>query len=235
MRAVGTKEVTTSRFIRYDHMLLGKPIYDIDYLINDIFKERYPLSQGAIRASQTRMVIPLYNYVSKNLEIRTSTDPGFIDHIWDYLHLAMIIHNEHIMRGTPFEPYVDGALDPFALYRLSFLPGDTRVIVIWNEPKFDMHAIKFFGQKLFMFFQARDFPEEVKRMLRTRKKLIEDGVVIYNEFCKRRNPVVIKPNAIFFAGMDVVSRNKAHISGLFEEGRQKTRAAIENGSLKDFL
>ena len=235
MRAIWTKEVTTDRFIRYDNMLLGKPIYDIDFLINTIFKKKRPLSLNAMRASRTRMVVPLYNYVVKRLESRTSVDPEFIDHMWEYLHLAMIIHDQHILRGTPFEPYVDGALDPFALYKLPIIPKGARVVVIWNEPKFNMHTIKYLGQKLFVLFQARNFPAEVRRMLKTRKKLIEEGVAIYNGFCKLYSPVVIKPNSIFFAGMDVVSRGEAHLSGLLEEGRQKACAAIDSGILKDFL
>lgn len=235
MRTIWTEKVGNNRFIRFDNLFLGKPIYDIDYLIENIFRDACPLSTSALANSPTRVVLPLYNYQKKTLEIRTSHDDDFAEHVWSYLRLAMIIHDRHILWGTPFEPYVDGALDPFALYKTKFLPEDARVLVIWNEQKFNMHTIKYIGQKLFLALQARHFPAEVKRMVRTRRALIDEGITVYNEFCTRMDPVVIKANDVFLAGLDVVSRNNTYLTRLFEEGREKARVAFDTGVLKDFL
>ncbi len=236
MRTIWLQEVGNSRFIRYDNLLLGRPIYDIDYLIHDVFQKKYPLSVESLSTSRSRLVVPLYNYISQRVELRTSKDEGFSSSVWSLIHVAMTVHGRHILWGTPYEQYVDGAIDPFALYKADFLPEGTRVLSVWNEAKFDMHVVKSLGQKLFLLLQSRNFPDEIKQILRARPHLIEGGMHTYQDFCTRMRPVVIKPDAFsLIDGIDVLSRSNEHLAQLFEHGRAKTRTAYEAGTLQDFV
>lgn len=236
IRKVWTESVGSSRFIRYDNLLFGKPIFDIEYLIGEILKKKYPLSLESLSGSKTKVVVPLYNYETSALEVRTSEDQDFLENIYTYFHLAMIVHEKHILRGTPFEKYVDGALDPFVLFKVPFLKPGTRVIVIWNLSKFDMHAIKYLGQKIFTLFQSRNFPDQVKRVLQHRRELVHGGARVYGTFCKLWDPVVIKPAGRDLAEIfDVISRDNKSLGKLFEHGREKASAALDSGVLKDFL
>lgn len=227
MRKIWLEEVGNKRLIRLGNLLSGKPIYDIEYLIEEVFKKKYPLDVQRLAESPTRFILPLYNYQERRLELRSNTDAGFAEDAWSLLHMAMIIHDSHILWGTRFEPYVDGALDPFALYKLDYIPENSRIIVIWNEPKFDMHLIKRLGQRIFIALQTRTFPAEVQRMLQARHQLIIDGMKIYAAFCEKRRPAVIKPDPLsLLDGLDVLSRNNTHLAKLFGHGRAKARQIL---------
>lgn len=236
MRDVWINEIGTKRVLRYDHLFRGKPIYDIEHLIRNVFKKNYPIDIETLEASRTRLVFPLYNYIEDRIEIKTSKDADFRQHVWDFMHLAMVLHPDQLLRGTKFEKYIDGAIDPFALYREPIVAPDTRIISIWNEHEFGMHLAKRIGQVIFVLLQMRGAPAGVKRMLKTRDRLIADGMQVYEEFCRRRNPLVIKPDRLsMLDGVDAISRNSNHLERLFEHGRQKAREAFESGAMDRYL
>lgn len=234
MRRIWLEEVGTSRFVHLGNLFLGKPIYDIDYLIDEIFRKKYLLAVDAVVESPTRLIVPLFNYHSGVTELHSNHDDNFRDMVWALLHISMTLHDKHILWGTKFEQYVDAGIDPFVLYKLDYLPENTRVISIWNEPKFDMHKIKFLGQKLFLLLQSRNFPPKVKEMLRTRSELISNGMRVYNDYRARVRPIEVKPdNFSFLDGLDVLSRDNKHLSKLFEHGRIKARAALSSEIFKN--
>lgn len=235
MHKIWTDDLDTSRFIRYDHIFTGKPIFDTSYLLSDIMRKKRPLSIEALMKSKTQLVFPLYDYVSRRLELRTSRDADFAHNAWSYFHLAVVVHDTDILWGTPFERYIDGAIDPFAMYKLKYLPENARVVIVWNEPRFDMHAVKYLGQKIFLALQGRHFPEEVKRMLRTRAELLREGLCLYEAFCARYNPLILKPEANVFDGFNVVARSGSRLGNLFEQGRARASKMFDEGQFADFV
>lgn len=216
--------------ISITNLILGKPLYDINHLLNETMRKRYPLSVEKIAASPTELFIPLFNYRDGRTELRSNRDPDFLEHAWSLLHISLVVHADHILRGTQFEQYVDGALDPFALFREVPLPENARVLVIWNESDFGLHWMKRLGYQIFMYFQAHGAPKELMHLLEKREDMLRNGLELYDEFCARRDPVVIIPDRrSAFEGFDVLRGGRAHISRLFEHGREKGRAALASG------
>jgi predicted patatin/cPLA2 family phospholipase len=57
----------------------GRPIYDVDYLIDTVFHERFPLDIDAIHRSTMLALFPIFNLSSKNIEFfcnRSADDVG---------------------------------------------------------------------------------------------------------------------------------------------------------------
>ncbi len=231
IREVLMNEIANSKFLRYDNLILGRPVYDIEYLIAEVLKKKYPLSLDALKNSPTRFAIPLYNYKLKGSELRLSSESEILEKIWEYIHLAIIVHDKHILRGTHLESYVDGAIDPFVLYKMEsmFIPENARIVALWNEADFGMHMVKYLGQKVFLALQGRNFPHEVTRMLRERTDLIKEGMQVYEDFCKRHTPLIIQPEASIFDGLDVISRSPRHLRALFQSGVKKAQQVLDSG------
>ena len=59
MREVCTKGI--ENLISITNLLLGKPVYDIRYLLDKVMRKQYPLSIDALTRSETRLVIPIFN------------------------------------------------------------------------------------------------------------------------------------------------------------------------------
>src|SRR3989344_1544816 len=228
MRAVWTKDLR-GNFVNVFNLLFGKPIFNIQHVLHEVLRKRNPLSVESLARSETRLVIPLYNYQKGGTELRTSKDDNFLEQVWSLLHVSLIVHPDHILYGTSFEQYVDGALDPFALYKEDFFPDNARVLVIWNESKFGMHPLKYIGQKLFIWLQLRGAPEGMVRALYKRDTMISEGVKAYEEFCIRRKPIVVQPNSSSLSELfTLLSNGGPALEGLFEHGRSKGRAVAED-------
>lgn len=216
--------------INVTNLIFGKPLYDIHHLLNEAMRKRYPLSVEKIASSSTELFIPLYNYREGRTELRSSRDPDFLENVWSLLHVSLVVHADHILWGTRFEQYVDGALDPFALFREVPFPANARILIIWNESDFGFHWMKRLGHYIFMYFQAYGAPKELLHVLEKRENMLRDGLKLYDEFCARRDPTIIIPDRrSAFEGFDVLRGGRAHISRLFEHGREKGRAALALG------
>jgi hypothetical protein len=160
--------------------------------------------------------------------MRDSKDPDIVSDMWHLLRISMILHDRQILWGTQYEQYVDGELDPLGLFKLPIARANEHVIVVWNEPSMDMSFMRFAGQKLFLLLQARGFPREVKRMLHSRAMLLRQEKPLYEDFCRRYRPIVIKPDShSFLDGLDVIRRNNDHLKSLFEQGRAKARGVMD--------
>lgn len=228
MRAVWTTGLR-GNFINIFNLFFGKPIFDIHHVLREVLRKSNPLSVESLAGSDTRLVIPLYNYKEGKTELRTNKDENFLEHVWSLLHVSLIVHPDHILYGTPLEQYVDGALDPFALYKEDFFPDNARVLVIWNESRFGMHPLKYIGQKLFIWLQLRNAPEGMVRALHKRENIIFEGHKAYDKFCARYKPMVVQPNSSSLREMfTLLSSSGRTLSGLFEHGRSKGREVVEN-------
>lgn len=234
MRAVYTGGIGKD-LISLTNILLGKPVYDIHHLLHNVMRIQHPLSIDAIAESKTRLVIPLYNYHEGRARLFSNHDESFRDDAWSLLHVSLIVHADHILYGTKFEHYVDGALDPFVSFKESIVPENARVIVIWNESDFGMHFIKYLGHKIFAPLQLRTAPHAVRKIFKEREGILEAGQKAYKDFCARWQPHVIIPESrSLLEGFDILRNDRAHLARLFEHGREKARTTLQSGVLRDW-
>src|SRR3989338_9863142 len=200
IRNIWVNEVGTKEFIGYANFLTGKPIFNLRYLIDVVFKRKYPLDVKSIIKSNSLFMIPLYNYLEGKVEFinnhQEKTENGF----WEILQAAMTIHNKHIIWGSPLEKFVDADLDPFALYRQEIFPKDWNVLEVINHKDLDNTFKRWIGIRFFRFFQSKNFPEGVKQKLKIRDKLTKSGFQLFNKFKTDYQPVIISPTSIMKLG-----------------------------------
>lgn len=224
IKSVWTRAVGTPHFISLSNIFKGKPVFDIDYLIEGVFRARYPLNVEALSVSKTTWVIPLFDYKKNTTIFKSSKDHDFKDHVWNLMRVSCIVHSDQLLRGTNLENYVDGALDPYSLFRTPWLPEGSRVFVIWSEANSGWHPMKRIGSFLFQLLQTRGFPEEIKTMIRKRRELIISGEGAYKEFKKRHHVIDIRPMSdAWYESLLAIDPNQRRISALFEEGEQVAR------------
>lgn len=221
IKSVWTKEIGTPHFISLPNIFKGKPVFNINHLIDEVFCARYPLDIKGLISSNTTWMIPLFDYKKNVVVFKSSKDQNFHDHVWNLMRVSCIVHSDHLLRGTNLEHYVDGALDPYAPFRAPWLPESSRVFVIWSEANTGWHPMKQIGSFLFRLLQTRGFPEEVKIMIRKRRELTISGEVAYHEFKKHHHVIEITPTSnAWYESLRVIDPNQRRISALFEEGER---------------
>lgn len=220
IRKIWTEEVGTKRFVSHWNLIKGKPIYNMEYLIREVFKKKYPLDVQAIYNSKSELRIPLFNYIHNKLEIwRVPQHPKNV--FWNILQAATAVHDQYIQWNSLLQPYVDADLDPFALYRQEIVPPDWNVVVVVNHHEMGNTFRKWAGVRIFRLLQSRNFPTGVKEALRKRDYLIESGVTAFKQFLSTHNPLIISPPLSLKLGpTSVLIRDRDEIQQLFAAGEK---------------
>jgi predicted patatin/cPLA2 family phospholipase len=219
IREIWTKEVSSKKLVNYADIIVGRPVFNLTYLIEEVFRRKYPLDTEAIAAAVSELQIPLCNYPGKATEFFSSHQPAMRTDFWNILHAAMTMHEEHILWNTPWEAYVDADLDPFALYRTELVSEDWNVIVIVNHHELESTLRKRIGLQLFLLLQARHFPIEVRAMLMRREAYIRSGLERFDSFIARHKALVLRPEPNISLGpLSVIERSATRLLRLYEAG-----------------
>lgn len=224
IKEIWKNEIGTKKFIRYKNLLTGKPIFDLDYLIHSVFRKKYPLNVRKIVSSESRFLIPLYNYVDGKVELRSSQQKDFKRDFWRILQAAITIHDHYLAHDPKFHKFVDADLDPFALYRQHVIPKSYNVLVVFNHKDLRVDLKKFVGLKIFELLQSKNFPSGVKRKLYMRNELITSGLQRFSEFEKRYQPLLISPpSTVNFNFMSVVARNDRWLRTFLSQAKKQSK------------
>src|SRR3990167_268764 len=62
IKKIWVEEVWSKEFIDYTGFLTGKPILNLRYLIDIVFKKKFPLDVKLVIESKSLFLMPLYNY-----------------------------------------------------------------------------------------------------------------------------------------------------------------------------
>jgi len=186
-------ELGNPLFVKKINVFKGKPIFNIDFLINDIFKVRHPLEQDKLNRASTKLYIPVYNYQKNRLEFFNNLQAEVNLDIWQAMKATMIIHNQHLFQKDEFKPYIDPAIASPLVYERALSEGATHFIVIYNSHGIDWNFRKWLGFQLFKLLQSRNFPKEVKEKLKNHNELVKIEVQKFKEFCQHHPIIFVQP------------------------------------------
>src|SRR3989344_1364903 len=236
IRNIWVNEVGTKEFIGYANFLTGKPIFNLRYLIDVVFKRKYPLDVKSIIKSNSLFLIPLYNYLEGKVEFINNHQEKTERDFWKILQAAMTIHNEHIIWGNPLEKFVDADLDPFAFYRQEVIPENWNVLLVVNHKDLENTFKRWAGVRIFRLLQSRHFPGGVKAKLKIRGELIKSGFELFEKFKKKYQPIVISPSpSMKLAISALIIRDKNKLASLFERGVKTVADTMVNIETKQGL
>lgn len=147
-REIWLQALSSRKFIQYDSIrsiYARRPIYDIDYLVYNIFKKDFPLDVDAIRNSPIDFYFPVQNYETGDVEYFSNRGTGsFIRgtkvikihdmreyDIYDLIKAASaapFVYDKCMKIGN--STYIDAAnLEPYAL-DLPALRGKHKIVVV---------------------------------------------------------------------------------------------------------
>ena len=131
---IWSNELPSPKFLSFRNILKCRPFFDIDYLVDEVFKKRIPLNENKVKASRMRLIVPLTNAETGDAEYfnnRTKFD------FFEILRAAMAMpfaYNHTVKIGE--KAYLDGALtDPLPIN----IPQirESRKIIILTKPRSD--------------------------------------------------------------------------------------------------
>ncbi len=232
-KKIWTEEVGSKEFIDYTGILTGKPVFDIDHLIEFVFKKKYPLEVGRILDSKSTFLIPLYNYREGKTEFISNHEEEMRRDFWKILRAAITVHDKHLDSSGAWEKFVDADLDPFALYREEIIPKRWRVLVIINHKEMHHTLKQWMGVKIFRLLHSKHFPEGVKTMLKIRGKLVNSGLKLFEKFREEYNPIIISPPPeMRLAVNSLLVRNKNKIVYLFKKGEEAVANLMNDAKIR---
>ena len=229
IKKIWVEEVWSKEFIDYTGFLTGKPILNLRYLIDIVFKKKFPLDVKLVIESKSLFLMPLYNYREGKIEFFSNHQEETRENFWKILQAAITVHDKHIDWGGPLEKFVDADLDPFAFYRQEVVPKDWNVLMVINHKELSRTLRKWVGVRIFRLLQSRHFPDGVKAKLKIRGELINSGLRLFEKFRKEYQPIIISPpSSMKLTTSSLIIRDKNKLGYLFQSGMQAVSDTMSN-------
>ena len=127
-RAIWTDKVSTSNFLSLFNPLRGKPIVDIDFVIDFCFKEYVPLNQEKVKSSDTLFIVPLINCATGIIEYFTNrTDLDFFEILRASMAMP-ILSSKGIELNNAY--YLDGGISDLLPLDLPEVVDSKKIIIL---------------------------------------------------------------------------------------------------------
>lgn len=130
---IWTNLLTTWRFISLRNALLGKPILNVDYLIDVVFKQQDRLDIETLKSKATELYLPVTNYHTGEAEYFSNHDSIDFFEALRATKAIEIFYGRSVKIGK--QEYVDGALSTPIGITKAIDAGATDIIVISTRPK----------------------------------------------------------------------------------------------------
>lgn len=192
LRSAWRNDLTTKNFVSIKRLLTGKPVFDVDWLIQKIFRERYNLNVDRLIHGPTTFMTCGYNFKKDCIDFWTSKDSGFEGFVWDSMKSAMTIHPEHGVWLNGYQ-HTDADLALYKLYENIPIAEGYKTLIVSNHYNQTYTLRKRVGNWIFRFFQSGTFPNEVKKALRDRAVLQKRGLELLHAYISKYGAVMYKP------------------------------------------
>lgn len=224
-------ELGTPAFVKKINVFKGQPVFNIDYLINDVFKVKYPLEQDKLSQVTAKFFIPVYNYQKNCLEFFNNHQAEINLNIWQAMRATMIIHNKHLFQEDELKSYIDPAIVYPIVYERAISEGATHFIIIYNSPDIDWNLRKWLAFQLFRLLQGRNFPKEVREKLKNRGELVKTEVRKFKEFCGNHQIIFVQPP--FGAKVRTIMTTNQEVQEAVNWGRKTISQISQNQPLME--
>ncbi|HAH04143.1 MAG: hypothetical protein UV78_C0030G0011 [Parcubacteria group bacterium GW2011_GWA2_43_17] len=227
-----TKELNTRLFLNKLNLFSGRPIFNLDYLVDEIFRRRYPVDLAKLINQPGDLFIPFYDYQNQKIVYYHNHEKNGFD-IWESMKATMTINHHHLPeRVSPMSHYVDPELVSPFVYQKAIDLGVTHFLIINADKKQDWSVQQRLGFWLFRIFQTRHFPAEIKGLLKNHLKIIRANQQDFTEFCQNHQVLVVDP--LPGIKLSVLQSGHGHLSQVINYGRQALRSKSDNQMLEVF-
>lgn len=204
---IWTNLLTTWKFAGFRNPLFGKPILNIDYLVDEIFKKQDRLNIETLRGSRTEFLVPATDFQTGKARYFSNRESG---DFFEVLRAAMAIQ---IFYGRTVELagnfYVDGALAAPIGIAKALEAGATHIIVISTRPAGFRRSLSPVERLMTQLFTTR-WPQDLKLQLHNYPSTYNSCIELARQEMekKERKVVLIQPSTSVIAGkLDNSRRN----------------------------
>jgi len=204
---IWTNLLTTWKFAGFRNPLLGKPILNIDYLVDEIFKKQDRLNIEALRGSHTEFLVPATDFQTgraRYFSNREDADP------FEVLRAAMaiqIFYGRRVELAGNF--YIDGALAAPIGIAKAVEAGATHIIIISTRPAGFRRSLSPV-ERLMTQLLTTNWPQNLKEQLQNYPTTYNSCIDLARQEIERkeRRVVFIQPSTGVIAGkLDNSRRN----------------------------
>jgi predicted patatin/cPLA2 family phospholipase len=216
---IWTKLLTTWKFASFRNLFFGNPVLDIDYLVDDIFKQQDRLNIEVLKSGPTEFLVPATNYHTGRARYFSNRDG--ID-FFEVLRATMAIQ---IFYGRTVEiggnHYVDGALAAPIGFSTALDAGATDIIVISTRPIGFRRTLSV-SERLMTQLFTRSWPEPLKQQLEDYPSTYNSGMEMVRQELQKsdRNIILIQPASNVIAGK--LDNSRKNLLGSIEQGYTDT-------------
>ncbi|OGG56752.1 hypothetical protein A3D71_03690 [Candidatus Kaiserbacteria bacterium RIFCSPHIGHO2_02_FULL_55_20] len=221
-RPVWLNEISSPRFINARNILRNRTVVDIDYMIDTVFKRRFPLDPIALKSSPVRCIIPVESYRTGKIEYIDATESPF--DIFEVLRASSavpIVYHKLVTLGNEkyFDPYFT---EPLSLEN-SYVCGSRKIIIL-SKPR---TRVSLRSARIAELWRPA-LPRRIYRTLHesdARRNAMMDTC----DSLEKDGDVIIAPAALYGKNLD---NRPAVIADLFHRGYED---ALANEPLKKLI
>ena len=186
--------LSTWRFLSFRNIVFGKPLLNIDYLIDVVSKQQERLDIGILRANPTQLFIPVTNYQTGEAMYFSNYDDV------DFFEVLRATKAAEISYGRPVkiagQDYVDGALSVPIGIEKAIDAGATDIIVISPNPR-GFTRSRSVLERLVAGLFTRGFPKGLRRAIEDHPKTYNTilDIIRAEKEKNERNIVFIQPDS----------------------------------------
>lgn len=228
LRSVWREQLTKGNFISLKRFFAGDPIFDLDWLVYEVFCKRHEMTVEKLIHSQTTFMTCGYNFKTNTIDFWTSKDSDFKDIVWKSMKAAMTLHPKEGEWIRGYE-HTDADLMLYHLYKNIPVTSEFRTLIVSNHYNQTYTFRKRVGNWLFRFFQSSTFPKEVKQALRNRATIQKEGLELISNFIKNTGAVMYKPpKNLRLPFWSVVTSQSWLMRYYFDQGEKQAEGFIKN-------
>lgn len=224
-REMWTQTLCDPSFLKYDglkSLYSERPVYDINFLVDKIFREKYPLDINRIRNSDIKIFFPLQDYDSGELVYFTNSDVRefsrgderisvrnmFDFDIYELIRAASaapFVFDRHVELGG--RRYIDAAtIEPFAM-DLPIIRDHKKILILSKRDSGLKRFVSYLGLALFFVICVRPFKStrlKIRHYMQYPMKalLMHRLLKAAHSQCDRGEAVMLAPNKAIGSNFD---------------------------------
>ncbi len=200
------------------NLIMGLPVIDMDYYINEIRNKKYPLDYKSVLESYTKLHIGCTNINTGNIEYFEASDQNFLDALVASCSLPVLQPIVNI-RGNE---YLDGGVSETIPFKTAFNAGFNKVVSVSTRHKGyraqENHSFDFaYSMK---YAKYPKLLELLQNMHKQENEYYEEMERLESE----EKMVVIRPS--YEVDVDRLERDQNKLKRLYEDGYNQGLAAI---------
>lgn len=202
------QQIQSKKLLSLFNLLRDKPIIDIDYLIDEVYKNQIPLNEKKIKNSKIKFFVPLVNAKTGKLKyFDNRTNEDFFEVL--RAGMAMQIGYGKTVRINNIDYFDAGSLNPLPI-DIPQIKKSKKIIILTKKKGKDKGH---WSDDFFIWLFKRHFTPEAYKVLKNHGKIYKKKVEQISQL-ESRGDIVIRPQKHFSR----YSNNKETLKKLMDIG-----------------